>query len=152
MPEPITMAITAFGAIKAAVGAGKSIAELGKDIGTLFDAIDDCRNAHTKKKDSVFTGSANEEALDTFVKLQEAKDLENNLREIIIATRGFNAWQELIALRGQIRRQRKEQQEQEEKLKTERFEAFLLYSTIGFVLLFVVGIITLILLGMTGKI
>ena len=152
MPEPITMAIAAFGAIKTAVGAGKSIAELGKDIGTLFDAIDDCRNAHTKKKDSVFTGSANEQALDTFVKLQEAKDLENNLREIIIATRGFNAWQELIALRSQIRRERKEQQEALERQQEERFDAIVMYSIIGVVLLIFLGLGTLILLGMTGRI
>jgi len=152
MPEPITMAITAFGAIKAAVGAGKSIAELGKDIGTLFDAIDDCRNAHTKKKDSVFTGSANEEALDTFVKLQEAKDLENNLREIIIATRGFNAWQELIALRGQIRRERKEQQEELERRREERFDTIVMYGMAGVVLIVLLGITALILLGTTGKI
>ena len=152
MPEPITMAIAAFGAIKTAVGAGKSIAELGKDIGTLFDAIDDCRYAHTRKKDSVFTGSANEQALDTFVKLQEAKDLENNLREIIIATRGFNAWQELIALRSQIRRERKEQQEALERQREERFDAIVMYGIVGVIVLVLSGLAILILLGMTGRI
>jgi|TARA_B100001094_G_scaffold203469_2_gene197387 hypothetical protein len=82
--------------------------DLGKDIGKLFDAIDILRNDHNKKKSSPFAGSENEEAMDTFINKKKAEDLENELRQIIMETRGYDAWQELLKLRAEIRRKRKE--------------------------------------------
>ena len=41
MMEPISVAVAAFGAIKAGVSAGKELHSLGKQVGQLFDAIDE---------------------------------------------------------------------------------------------------------------
>ena len=53
MPEPITIALSAFAAVKAGVAGAKSMAELGKDLGTLWQAIDDVKaDAKGAKKSS----------------------------------------------------------------------------------------------------
>ena len=38
--------------------------------------------------------------METFVNLQRAKDAEEELRQIVIATRGFSAWGELASYTG----------------------------------------------------
>ena len=46
---------TAFAAIKAAVSAGQELIAVTQQIGDFFDGLDDLRNKHTKKKNSVFS-------------------------------------------------------------------------------------------------
>lgn len=108
--EPISVAMAAVAAIKSGVSLGKDISSLGKEVGQLWGAIDEINGAHNKKKKSIFR-TVNEEALDTFMAKQKAKDLEDELRQIISFTRGPSAWQELLRLRGQIRKERQEQKE-----------------------------------------
>ena len=108
--EPISVAMAAVAAIKSGVTLGKDISSLGSEIGKLWGAIDEINGAHNKKKKSIFR-TVNEEALDTFMAKQKAKDLEDELRQIISFTRGPSAWQELLRIRGQIRKERQEQKE-----------------------------------------
>ena len=138
--EPITTAMAAFSAIKAGVSAGREIASLGKEIGKMFDAIDDVKNQHNKKKSSPFR-SVNEEALETFMHKQQAKDMENNLREIIIHTRGLSAWQELIRLRGQIREERKAAERAAKKQRQETIEAIAIWGAVIFGIVLVCGLV-----------
>lgn len=126
--EPISVALAAVAAIKSGVQMGKDISTLGKEVGQLWGAIDQVKNAHSKKKSS--RGSVEEEALSTFIDAKRAQDLEDELRQIIIYTRGMNAWQELLRLRGQIR---KERQAQEAARK--RRNRQILEITIGAILL-----------------
>ena len=138
--EPISVALAAFAAIKSGVQMGKDISTLGKEVGQLWGAIDQVKNEHNKKKSS--RGSVEEEALSTFIDAKRAQDLEDELRQIIIYTRGMNAWQELLRLRGQIR---KERQAQEAARK--RRNRQILEITIGTILLSlgVVGLIIFVL-------
>tara|TARA_R100001443_G_scaffold2698_4_gene8875 strand:+ start:7068 stop:7481 length:414 start_codon:yes stop_codon:yes gene_type:complete len=118
--------------------------DLGKDIGKLFDAIDILRNDHNKKKRGAFAGTENEEAMDTFINKKKAEDMENELRQIIMATRGYDAWQELLRLRAEIRRKRKEAERARQLARQKFWENLWLYGGIlvlivgGFTLLFVV--------------
>lgn len=116
--EPITLAISAVAAIKNGVRLGKDISSLGKEVGQLWGAIDKVNEQHAKKKNSPFR-TVEEEAMETFLAKQKAKDLEEELRTIIIYSRGQSAWQELLRLRADIKRQRKEE---EKKRKQERQE------------------------------
>lgn len=124
--EPLTAVLGAYAAIKTGVKAGRDIQALAGDIGKLFDGIDDVRNAHSKKKGKASKG-VNEEALETFMAAQKAKDIEDELRQIIIYSRGMNAWQELIRIRGQIRKQRIEDARQRKRQLEQYFE----YALIG---------------------
>ena len=99
--------LTAFAAVKGGIAAGKQLHQMSKEIAGFFDAADSAKKAHEKKKNSVFA-SANEEAMDTFMKKQAAIDAEAQLRELIVNTRGFSAYQELLKIRRDVLRQRKE--------------------------------------------
>ena len=105
--EPISVAVAAFAAIKSGVKLGKDAQSMMSDIGKMWGAIDEVREGHRKKKKSPFT-SANEEALETFAALKKAEDLERELEKVVKMTRGFYAWQDLLKIRGQIKRERLE--------------------------------------------
>lgn len=149
--DPITIAMASFSAVKAGVSAGKEITSLAKDIGSLFQAIDDIKDDHNKKRDSVFANS-NEEALSTFVARKKAEDMEEELRQIVIATRGFSAWGELVELRKEIRVRNKKEREEKRKKTQKMVENILIYGGISLILLFVCGFALLILLSYLGKI
>ena len=103
--------MSALAMIKAGLSAGKQIHSLGKEIAGFFDSVDDTNKKHQKKKNSIFT-SSNEEALDTFMQKERAKDAELQLKELITQTRGYSAYQELLNLRREIRLERKELERQ----------------------------------------
>ena len=101
----VGVAVAAFQTLKSGINAGTELHNMSKEIATLWDNIDGINQAHNKKTTSAFK-SVNEEALDTFVAKQKAKDMEDQLREMIIYTRGMNAWQELVKIRATIRKER----------------------------------------------
>ena len=86
--DPLSIAMASFSAIKAGVAAGKEMHSLAQDIGKLWGAIDQIKSDHSAKKSSAFA-SAEEEALSTFIAKKKAEDMENQLRQIVLATRGI---------------------------------------------------------------
>ena len=119
--DPLSIAMTSFSAIKAGVAAGKEIHSLTKDIGQLWGAIDQIKSDHNSKKSSAFA-SAEEEALSTFIAKKQAEDMENELRQIVMATRGISGWQELVRLRTEIKVRQKEEREAKAKRRHELIE------------------------------
>ena len=98
--------MASFAAIKTGVKLGEDISSLGKGLGKMWTAIDDAKNTHaqaTKGK-----GSAQEKALSTYIAAVKARDLEDELRSIIIDTRGFKGWNELQAIRQQVMKEERE--------------------------------------------
>lgn len=75
-----------------------------------------------------------EEALTTFMDKKKAQDLEDNLRQIIIYSRGPNAWQELLRLRASIRKQRLQDARDAKKKRDDMIEILLISG------LFIVGL------------
>ena len=119
--DPLSIALASFSAIKAGVAAGKEIHSLTKDIGQLWGAIDQIKSDHSAKKSSAF-GSAEEEALSTFIAKKQAEDLEDQLRQIVMATRGISGWQELVRLRTEIKVRQKEEREARAKKRHDFIE------------------------------
>ena len=118
MPEPITIALSAFAAVKAGVAGAKSMAELGKDLGTLWQAIDDVKaDAKGAKK----SGGGN--AMEKFIAFKQAEDLEHNLRNKVLSTRGEAGWKQLQALRRQEKQQEVEGRYQATKRKNQLVNA-----------------------------
>ena len=136
--EPISVAIAAFGAIKAGVSAGREITSMAKDLGKMWDSCEAVQQDHNKKKNRQIL-SANEEVLSTFVNKQKAKDLEEELRELIVWTRGLDAWQELLRLRVDIKRERKEAIAKVKRERAEKQEAILTVVAVVLVLGLIVG-------------
>ena len=127
---------TALAAIKGGISAGKQIHSMSKEIAGFFDSVDTAKKNHQKKKDSPFA-SANEEALDTFMKRQAAIDAEEQLREMIIQTRGFSQWQELLKLRRDIANERREAERKARIKAQERQEAVVI------IMLVIMGVLAL---------
>jgi len=123
--------MTAFALLKSGLSAGKQIASMGKEIAGFFDAVDGAKAQHNKKKSSVFS-SANEEAMDTFMKQQQAMDCEDELRELITQTRGLSQWKNLLNLRREIRIERKKEARLAEVKAEERQQMIL--SVIGIII------------------
>ena len=120
--DPITIAAASFAAIRSGVAAGKELSELSKHIGSLWGAIDQARADHSSAQNSPFRGSSEEEAMDTFISLQKAKDFEDQLRSIIMETRGYGAWQELIKLRAEIKERKRKAELARQVKRRERLD------------------------------
>jgi len=130
--------LTALAAIKTGVAAGKQLHNLSKEIAGFFDATDSAKKAHAKKKNSVFA-SANEEAMATWTQAQNAKTAEAELREFIVNTKGFSAYQDLLKVRREVIAQRKEAERQAAIEAEERQELVLSIALVLVVILLVVG-------------
>ena len=127
--------LTAFAAIKGGISAGKQLHSMSKEIAGFFDSVDNAKKTHEKKKNSIFA-SANEEAMDTWMQKQQAIEAEKELRELIVNTRGFSAYQDLLKLRREIAKERKERERKEAKEREEQQE---LIAIIMVVLVFIIG-------------
>ena len=103
--------LSALAMVKGAISAGKEIHSMSQELSSFFDSCDNAKKAHQKKKNSIFA-SSNEEAMDTWMKQQQAREAEAELREIIVNTRGYSAYQDLLRLRRSIAAERKEQERQ----------------------------------------
>ena len=99
--------LTALAAIKTGVATGQRLHNTSKEIAEFFDSTDGAKKAHAKKKNGIFA-SANEEAMATWMQVQNAKTAEAELREFIANTKGFSAYQELLKIRREVIAQRKE--------------------------------------------
>ena len=130
--------LTALAAIKTGVAAGKQLHNLSKEIAGFFDATDSAKKAHAKKKNSVFA-SANEEAMATWTQAQNAKTAEAELREFIVNTKGFSAYQDLLKVRREVIAQRKEAEKQAAIEAEERQELILNIALVLVIIITVVG-------------
>ena len=94
MPDPVTIMMASFAAVRAGVAGAKSLAELGKDMGSLFSAIDDIK---AEAKGAKKTGGSN--AMQKFIALKQAEDTEASIKAIVLSTRGEAAWKQLKQMR-----------------------------------------------------
>ena len=136
--EPISAAIAAFGAIKAGVSAGRELTSMAKELGKMWDSCEAVNSEHQKKKNRQIL-SVNEEALTTFVNKQKAKDLEEELRELVMYSRGMDAWQELLKLRVDIKRERKEALAKATRERAEKNEQILTAVAVVLIMALMVG-------------
>jgi molecular chaperone GrpE (heat shock protein) len=141
--EPLTTAVAAFSAVKAGIKIGKDAQSLFKDVAKAWGAIEAVKNSHNKAKNSVKNKlmSVEEEAMETFVAKKQAEDMEKQLREIVLATRGIGGWQELLRMRAEVSRERKEAERQARRKAEEQLEHFLIGIGILFCVLLVAGLI-----------
>tara|TARA_A100000172_G_C3025638_1_gene104740 strand:- start:385 stop:828 length:444 start_codon:yes stop_codon:yes gene_type:complete len=136
--DPISLlgiATTAFATIKKGFEFGRDAESMIKDIGRFMHSIDDLKHTHDKSKKKKF-GSVEEESLETYVALKKARKMEDELRNFMIASYGMNAWNDILRIQAQLRKERQEEiarkkKEQEEMIK------------IGFTFLAIIALIVL---------
>lgn len=126
MPDPITIAMTSMASIKAGLSLGKQFIDLSKDLGKVWDGIESAKNLHNQARKS--KKGTNEQALETYLSVVKARDLEDELRRVILETRGMSGWRELQKIKSQI--QKEEQRGRYEAIK--RREKIIYWLSVGF--------------------
>ena len=146
--DPVTafgVATTAYKTIVAGFKVGKQVESMSKDLGRWMGAIQAVKEGHSKKKNRMF-GSVEEEALETFAMKKKAIAMENELRTFVNYNYGPNAWNEVIRIQADIRKQKKEAE-----LEAQRKQRQIVENTIigGLVLLFIFFVVYVVYLVMT---
>ena len=100
----IAVATASFTVIKKGFSLSKDVYSMAGDIGKFMDAIDSVKSEHKEEKKKY--NSVGEEALQTFIANKKAQQMEADLRNFLIAHYGMNAWQDVLRVQAQIRKQR----------------------------------------------
>jgi len=146
MIDPISAVATAtaaFNTIKSAFAAGRDIENMAGDLSRWMGAVSDIKKAEEyNKKPPLFkklfaSGSVEEEAMQIFMAKKKAEDMREQLKQIIIMSRGLSAWDELIKTEGDIRKKRQQmiyaQQERRRQIIEISAISILIISIIVFV-------------------
>jgi|TARA_R110000850_G_scaffold57861_9_gene135017 hypothetical protein len=120
------MATGAFNTIKSAINAGKDIQSMGTQLGQWGKAMSDLDYAHKKAEQppmfkKLFGSTAiQQNALEVWGHKQKAKEMREELRSYISALYGPSAWEEIVYMESQMRKQQREAvyaaQEQRERI------------------------------------
>ena len=127
----IAIATASFAALKKGFSLSKDVYAMANDIGKFMDAIDSVKTNHKEQKKKY--GSVGEEALQTFVANRKAQEMENELRNFLIANYGFNAWQDVLRIQAKIRKERMAMKEKRRRQIQQAVEIsfIVLVATIG---------------------
>ena len=122
----LSAANAAFSAIKKGVAVGQDIENMAGTLGKWMGAVSDIKKAEEmNKKPPLFkklfaAGSVEEEAMEIFMAKKKAEDMREQLKQIIMLTRGMSAWQELLRTEADVRKRRQkmiyDQKERQKKL------------------------------------
>ena len=146
MIDPVTalgVATTAFNAIKTGFQAGRDVEGMAGDLSRWMGAVSDIKKAEElNQKPPLFkklfaAGSVEEEALQTLMAKKKTEDMRDQLKNIIMFSRGHGAWEELLKTEADIRKKRQkaiyDREEQIRKIKEWIAIGFLVTAITGFV-------------------
>ena len=110
----LATASAAFNVIKKGFEVGRDIEQMAGDLGRWMSAMSDLSEAERQAKNPplfkklMFKGSVEEEAMAAFAAKKKAEQMREELKQYISWTMGQKAWDELIRMEGQIRKERQE--------------------------------------------
>lgn len=115
--DPVSAMATAsaaFGALKKGFSIGRDIESMAGDLSRWMGALSDIDQAEKEAKNppifkKLFNGkSVEQEAIEAFAAKRKAQAQRDELKQWISLTMGMSAWEELIRMEGNIRKQRQE--------------------------------------------
>jgi len=115
--DPVSAMATAsaaFGALKKGFSIGRDIESMAGDLSRWMGALSDIDQAEKEAKNppifkKLFNGkSVEQEAIEAFAAKRKAQSQRDELKQWISLTMGRSAWDELIRMEGNIRKQRQE--------------------------------------------
>lgn len=142
----VAVATSAFNAVKSAVSAGQDIENMAGALGKWMGAVSDIKKAEEyNKKPPLFkklfnAGSVEEEAMAIFMAKKKAEDMREQLRQIIIHTRGLSAWDELVRTEANIRKQRQKAIYDQQERRRQILEIVAVIGLVAIVGAFLVGL------------
>ena len=131
--------MAALGAVKAGIAMGKDLQSLGKDLGRIWDAVDQVNTKHTKA--SKGKGGASSRALETYMATVQARDMEEQLKRVILETRGMKGWNELQKIREQVMKEDREGRAEALRRKNQREYYLSLFVGVVVITLLVGGLV-----------
>ena len=144
--DPVTaigIATTAYKTIVSGFKVGKQVESMSKDLGRWMGAIQAVKDGHKKKKSRSF-GSVEEEALETFAAVKEAERMERELRNFVNLSHGPNAWNEVLRIQAQIRKEKKEAILEEKRKQRKVIENTIIGGCVLFFVFFIIYIVYLV--------
>jgi len=144
--DPVTaigIATTAYKTIVSGFKVGKQVESMSKDLGRWMGAIQAVKDGHKKKKSRSF-GSVEEEALETFAAVKEAQRMERELRNFVNLSHGPNAWNEVLRIQAQIRKEKKEAMLEAKRKQRKMIENTIIGGCVLFFVLFIIYIVYLV--------
>tara|TARA_R100001460_G_scaffold102576_1_gene147241 strand:- start:505 stop:951 length:447 start_codon:yes stop_codon:yes gene_type:complete len=144
--DPVTaigIATTAYKTIVSGFKVGKQVESMSKDLGRWMGAIQAVKDGHKKKKSRSF-GSVEEEALETFAAVKEAERMERELRNFVNLSHGPNAWNEVLRIQAQIRKEKKEAILEEKRKQRKMIENTIIGGCVLFFVFFIIYIVYLV--------
>ena len=146
--DPVTIiggATVAFNALKKGFAIGKDLQDMSSQLTKWAGHMADLGQAEKQVKNPPWWksigGSVESEAMEVFAAKRKAESMRKELKDYISFTMGPSAWDELVAIEGKIRKQKKEQEyrkaEIQEDIITWTLSIFLLtlsFGILGFIL------------------
>lgn len=115
MIDPVTaigLATTAFNGIKSAIATGRDIQDMAGQLGQWSKAISDLDYAHKKAEKpkwwKALGGGVEANAMEVWTHKQKAKEMREELRSYISLYYGPSAWDEIVSIEAQMRKEQKE--------------------------------------------
>ena len=145
--DPVTISIAvgvaskAFSAIKSGFAMGRDIEQMSGDIGRWMGAVSDVDNAEKQAKNPPLfgklfnAGSIEEAAMAAYAGKKKLEEQRYELKMFLNLTHGPQAYDELLAMEGQIRKQRQETIYKQQKMRQQ------ILGVIGWIVLFIVIIL-----------
>ena len=108
----ISLATTAFNGIKSAINTGKDIQSMGSQLGQWGKAISDLDFAHQQATKppwyKALGGGVEANVMEIWTHKQKAKEMREELRSYISALYGPSAWDEIVHMEVQMRKEQRE--------------------------------------------
>lgn len=109
---------SAFATVKATVQAGRSLASAASAIAQMVDTKADLQTKLTKKKNSIFSSSTQHD-LEEFLALEQIREAETQLREIMIYSGRAGLHQDFVKFQSEARKARQDAQKEAERKRRE---------------------------------
>ena len=115
--DPVSAMATAsaaFGALKRGFAIGRDLESMASDLSRWMGALSDIEQAEKEAKNPpifkkiISSKSVEQEAIEAFAAKKKAQAQRDELKQWLQYTVGSKAWDELISMEGQIRKQRQE--------------------------------------------
>tara|TARA_Y100000356_G_scaffold126672_1_gene124762 strand:+ start:3772 stop:4254 length:483 start_codon:yes stop_codon:yes gene_type:complete len=140
MIDPVTAlaaATAAFTTIKKGFEVGRDVESMAGDLSRWMGAVSDIKKCEEySKRPPLFkklfaAGSVEEEAMQTFMAKKKAEDMRDQLKQIIILSRGMSAWDELVRTEADIRKKRQQAIYAQQELRRKVIEIIAVVVVLG---------------------
>ena len=138
MLEYVAAANAAYSVIRTAISNGRELTDCAKSISAFTLAHDDLKNAHNKKKNSIwsqFSGKKDDD-LESFMYLEQLKQKEAELKQLMIYYGRPGLHQDWVRFQVEARKRRQEEAKERKRKQAELKETLENVALVFLVLVF----------------